>query len=60
MDLFINAISELTRIYKKDQSSEYENTSEYMDDLESIKFSILDIEDYLINKYGTFYEESEE
>jgi hypothetical protein len=60
MNLFINAISELTRIYKKDQSSEYENTSEYMDDLESIKFSILDIEDYLINKYGTFYEESEE
>ena len=60
MDLFINAISELTRIYKKDQSSEYENTSEYMDDLESIKFSILEIEDYLINKYGTFYEESEE
>ena len=31
-----------------------------MDDLESIKFSILEIEDYLINKYGTFYEESEE
>lgn len=60
MELFINAISELARIYKKDQSSEYENTSEYMDDLESIKFSILDIEDYLINKYGTFYEESEE
>lgn len=60
MELFINAISELARIYKKDQSSEYENTSEYMDDLENIKFSILDIEDYLINKYGTFYEESEE
>ena len=59
MGLFINAISELTRIYKKDQSSEYENTSEYMDDLKSIKFLILEIEDYLINKYGTFYEESE-
>ena len=59
MGLFINAISELTRIYKKDQCSEYENTSEYMDDLKSIKFLILEIEDYLINKYGTFYEESE-
>lgn len=57
MDTFLSAIVEISDIYKKSESGEYENNGNYMDDMERLKLVILDIEDYLINKHGIYFDD---
>jgi hypothetical protein len=57
MNTFLSAIVEISDIYKKSESGEYENNGNYMDDMERLKLLILDIEDILINKHGRYFDD---
>ncbi len=57
MNPFLLAIGEISDIYKRSESGEYENNGNYMDDMGRLKILILDIEDLLINKHGIYFNE---